>query len=558
MKRTLTVNLNNIVFHIDDDAFEMLQDYLNDISDYIESDDERKEIMQDIEARIAELFNERLQKGKNVVTDEDVKQVISIMGKPNEFVGQEEKPKSEKKSKSHSKKHAYRRYYRDPENCIIGGVAGGLAAYFGWNVSLVRILMVIAGFIGMGTIIPIYFVMWLVSPEAKTMSQRLEMQGEDVTIDSIKSEFDHVKSYVKSDEFKQKTNTIGSRLIQIIQLLIKPLVAFIGAIFGLVTVITVIIIVSLVGFLIFNPSAVSIFNSSCLTPWTNTPENYALLLISILLIIGCPVFMIFFWAIRFAKGNLQSSRSTSWVAFILWLAGIFMLLSVVNQPLFCTMNNENLQNAVTHENEYAFEQNRVVSPFKSIDLEGHIELCIVQDSVQQVIVYTQNQYQQSIKTEVRDGILQIKTNGISLNRISRITLHVDTLEGISAKGACAIHTMNQLTSSNLKLKIKGACEADLSANIANTLDVETDGASDLNISGKCNTFRLKSAGASDIDAEKMIAQKCMVELKGASDAKVYASQRFEGDAMGLSHIKCYGHPSDVSKDEHFTSSIILK
>ena len=65
MKKTLTVNLNNIVFHIDDDAYEMLQTYLFEIADHFKSDEERKEIMNDIEARIAELFNEKLQKNKN-------------------------------------------------------------------------------------------------------------------------------------------------------------------------------------------------------------------------------------------------------------------------------------------------------------------------------------------------------------------------------------------------------------------------------------------------------------------------------------------------------------
>ncbi len=560
MKRTLTVNLNNIVFHIDDDAYEMLHEYLSDISDYFESEEERKEIMQDIEARIGELFNERLQKGKNVITIDDVKQVIAIMGKPNEFAGQDEKPHQNKKSKikSNNKNQKYRRFYRDPENSILGGVAGGLAAYFDWDVSLVRILMVVAVFIGMGIVIPIYFVMWLVSPEAKTASQRLEMQGEDVTVNSIKSEFEHVKSYVKSDDFKYKANTIGARLLHLIQLLIKPFVALVGAIFGLVTIVSLVCILLLVGFLVFNPSAVSIFNASCLTPWTSTPENYALLLISILLIIGCPVFMIFFWAIRFAKGNMHTSKITSWVAFVLWLAGIFMLLSVVNQPFCCTGDGDSHQVALINDNDGAFEQNRILDRFKSVSIEGHIDLQIVQDSVQKVMVYSQDHYQKSILTEVINGTLQIKTNGISLNRITKITLHVDTLESISAKGACAIHTLNQLTSPNLSIKIKGACESDIDAKIANTIEIETNGASDLNLSGHCKTLKLNSAGASDIDAEKMIAETCFVELKGASDAKVYASKSFDGDAMGVSHIKCYGHPKDVKKDEHFTSSIILK
>src|SRR5665647_1786465 len=148
MKKTLTVNLNNIVFHIDDDAYEMLQTYLSEISKYFESDEEKKEIMNDIEARIAELFTEKLQKNKNVVTLIDVQEIIEIMGKPSQYADEDdeetEAPKLDKKQQKS------RRFYRDPENSILGGIAGGLAAYFGWDVTLIRILMVIAVFVGIG------------------------------------------------------------------------------------------------------------------------------------------------------------------------------------------------------------------------------------------------------------------------------------------------------------------------------------------------------------------------------------------------------------------------
>ena len=79
MKKTLTVNLNNVVFHIDDDAYELLQNYLSAVEKQL-SEDERKEVMSDIEARVAELFTERLQRNKNVVNKEDVEQIIEVLG----------------------------------------------------------------------------------------------------------------------------------------------------------------------------------------------------------------------------------------------------------------------------------------------------------------------------------------------------------------------------------------------------------------------------------------------------------------------------------------------
>ena len=182
MKKTLTVNLNSIVFHIDDDAYEMLQTYLSEIAKHFESDQEKKEIMSDIEARIAELLSEKLQKNKNVVTLEDVQEIVEIMGKPSQYAGEDAETEAPKTDKKQQKS---RRFFRDPENAILGGIAGGLAAYFGWDVTLIRILMVVAVFVGIGFVIPVYIVVWFVAPAAVTASQRLEMQGEDVTVESI-------------------------------------------------------------------------------------------------------------------------------------------------------------------------------------------------------------------------------------------------------------------------------------------------------------------------------------------------------------------------------------
>lgn len=134
MKRTFTVNLNNTVFNIDDDAYEVLKKYLHDVEERL-SLEERKEVMADIESRIAELFNERLQKGKTVVTMEDVEAVINIMGNPNQFEdgGFDESAKSSGSDKNKCKRPR-RKLYRDGENAILGGVAAGLAAYLGWDV----------------------------------------------------------------------------------------------------------------------------------------------------------------------------------------------------------------------------------------------------------------------------------------------------------------------------------------------------------------------------------------------------------------------------------------
>lgn len=126
MKRTLTINISGTVFHIDEDAYEKLQAYLLDINRYFGSDPEGREIIMDIEARIAELFQEKTKSNGNVVTIQHVDEVIEVMGRPSDFAAEEE----EEEPTTHKKRtfRTGKRLYRDPEHQVIGGVCGGLGA----------------------------------------------------------------------------------------------------------------------------------------------------------------------------------------------------------------------------------------------------------------------------------------------------------------------------------------------------------------------------------------------------------------------------------------------
>lgn len=254
MKKTLTVNLNNIVFHIDDDAYEMLQTYLADVEKHL-SEDERKEVMTDIEARIAELFTERLQRNKNVVNLEDVEEIINVLGKPSQYGDTDEEDNTTQQS--HGERKRTRRFYRDQDKAILGGVAAGLAAYLGWDVTLVRIIFVILVFLGVGMVIPIYLLIWVIAPAAITAGQRLEMQGEDVTAESIKTEINNVKNYMESDKFKNSANRIGTRIGEVFRTVFKVLFGFIGGVLGFAGMIVAGVLIIVLLALIFDPVSIT-------------------------------------------------------------------------------------------------------------------------------------------------------------------------------------------------------------------------------------------------------------------------------------------------------------
>lgn len=199
MKTTITVNLGGLVFHIDNDAYEMLNTYLIAIEKQFNSEAERKDIMADIETRIAELFTEMLGKKRDVIRKEEVLKVIEIVGQPEDFMEEETSPPGSSRKKS-TTYQSTKKLYRDPDNRVLGGVCGGLGAYFNIDPLVFRILFILI-FFGMGSGLIIYIILWIVIPEAHTTAQKLEMRGEPITIENIKKavreEFENVRKNMK-------------------------------------------------------------------------------------------------------------------------------------------------------------------------------------------------------------------------------------------------------------------------------------------------------------------------------------------------------------------------
>lgn len=186
MKKTLTVNISGTVFHIEEDAYERLHHYLGDIRRQFEGGSGCEEIMADIEARIAELFTERLDGRGEVVTMAEVDHVVAVMGRPEDYAGTEE----HQAPPSGSGGKRYRKLFRDPDDRWIGGVLGGLAAYIGADPLWLRIPFIILVVLGAGSPILAYLIMWLLVPLASTTAERLMMEGEPVTVDNLKRAFE--------------------------------------------------------------------------------------------------------------------------------------------------------------------------------------------------------------------------------------------------------------------------------------------------------------------------------------------------------------------------------
>jgi len=193
MKQSYSINLGGMVFNIDDDAYQVLKKYLEQIEMHFADVSERQEIIADIEARIAELLQERSKNQNRVFDMKDIEMVIGILGDPVEIGEAENGSGTGSKEKF---RYTSRRMYRDPDNRILGGVCSGMGAYWHIDPLIFRIIFILAIFGFVGPII--YLILWAVIPEARTTAQKLEMRGEPVNISnigkSVKEEFENIKN----------------------------------------------------------------------------------------------------------------------------------------------------------------------------------------------------------------------------------------------------------------------------------------------------------------------------------------------------------------------------
>jgi phage shock protein PspC (stress-responsive transcriptional regulator) len=207
MNKTVNINLAGIFFHIDEDAYLKLSRYLEAIKRSFTDSQGRSEIIADIEARIAELFSERIQNEKQVVGIKLVDEVITIMGQPEDYLVDDEIFEDEPQQKKSYNSGPTKKLFRDTDNSYIGGVAAGLGHYFGIESIWMRLIWLLLAIGSGGTFIFIYLIFWALVPEARTTAEKLMMTGDPVNISNIekkiKDSIDSVSETVKNVDFKK-------------------------------------------------------------------------------------------------------------------------------------------------------------------------------------------------------------------------------------------------------------------------------------------------------------------------------------------------------------------
>ena len=228
MNKTLTINLANSIFNIDGNAYQALQRYLEAVKKYLTGTQGNEEILADVEARISELFSEKLTPEKQVIVLQDVEQIIQVMGQPEDYSIDEDIFDEVPKTKTSTR---VKKLYRDGDQKLMGGVCSGIGHYLSIDPLWIRLLFIVFLF-GGGFSVITYIILWAIVPEATTTAQKLDMQGEAANLSNIekkiKEGFDSVSDTVKNADYKGVENAVkegGNSFI-------KALGDFIGIIFS--------------------------------------------------------------------------------------------------------------------------------------------------------------------------------------------------------------------------------------------------------------------------------------------------------------------------------------
>ena len=173
MKQVININFQGRVVPIEVSAFELLKQYTESLSRHFANEEGKEEIINDIESRIGELFQERITKGATCITDDDVNAIIKSMGRPEEFEAMDDtqtasaaSSESYQQQSTNSTTTGNKKLFRDENDKVLGGVCSGLANYFNIDVVIARIIFVVLLFSGVGFLT--YIIMWIAVPSSAT------------------------------------------------------------------------------------------------------------------------------------------------------------------------------------------------------------------------------------------------------------------------------------------------------------------------------------------------------------------------------------------------------
>ena len=540
MKKTLTINLNNIVFNIEEDAYDKLKKYLDSIREYFDSYQDNQEIFNDIEARAAEQFGGKIDKAKQVVTLEDVEELIKIMGTVEAIAGEEEAflehKAGEEKTKTGDKK-----LYRDPDNAIICGVASGIAAYFNIDPLLTRLAFAISVLFG-GTGIVVYIILCFIMPEAKTTANKMEMRGEAVTLSSFKDaameRVQIAKENIKGSGGARKTAIVFGKMLKYFVL-------------GILIITGVSIVVSAIAALValFFGFGTAIFNAN--SPYLNFPikevfpgATFYLAMAAAALVAIVPMIFLLILGLAMVRRKSSINLAGGLILLMIWVVALTACGSFAIK--FAPQFEEKMQ---------AFEQTEKSS--RTFDLKNFSK--IDADAAQDIVVTYGSEYKieaSGLNKDIEETSLSLDGDTLRIKKFSpwqlcifcftrrnpltfKITMpHLDSFK---ARGFYKT-VISGFSQKEITLDVDGVGETSFEA-YAQNLFLKANGATRTTLLGSSTLMQININGVASLEALDFPSQEIQISANGASRASLWAIKKLDAKTNGAARVYYKGTPA---------------
>jgi len=649
MNKTFNINIGGTVFNVDEDAYELLHKYLESIKLYFSKIDKDGEIIFDIESRIAENFLSKLSNKNISISLSDVKNVIKIMGTLDDFKeiyddeskeeetffsnGKDSKRLNRDTSdkviagvasgisnyfqvdpiiiriiflaslfvggfgffayiicwigipaKDGSDQTITKRYYRDIDDKVIGGVAMGIAKYLSVDVSIIRILFIVSIFFG-GFGIIVYFILWFITPEARTVGEKMSMTGYAVTLENVEK---FIKEKINPEN---KEENIFMKIILFPFRLIGPLLN--GFIKLIVPIIRIILSIVLFGISIAIIALTVFFALSQLEIIDHIPVhiidsdinfqldgiNLAVIFDEIPFAIICSIYINLFLTLtliimmitKFLFNRQITKLSTSITIFFVWLfTTLFNLIAI---PVMAErwhddgLVDEWLETGVIENYKYAQTYTKTfnIKDFEGVNVSIPANVVIKEsDKFSVTINATAREFEYLAVKKSSDDVLKIysertrwrwkdwkdsdKTsivielpsiNTLETSGASNTDVELSNIEELTLvlSGASDLDINSDI--SKLNAKTSGASDLDINGNVVDS-NFKITGASRVDIEGKGESMVIRVSGASRFDGREFVSNSISLIASGASTSHIYSVDRISVDASSASKVYHYG------------------
>ncbi|WP_282636178.1 PspC domain-containing protein [Sphingobacterium thalpophilum] len=323
MNKTIIININSIVFHIEEDAYEVLRSYMIDIKKHFGHSEDSREILEDIENRISEMFTEKIQAGsKEVLNMDDVNAVIEQMGRVSDFESEQQDDHTTYQGEANAGTYKVgKKLMRDPDDKVFSGVCSGLGHFFGIEAKWVRLLFVLFVLVG-GSGVLVYVILWIVMPLAVTRADKMEMRGEAPNIHNFKRSFDEEMSGMR-ETFSRGVDRTGDGVAKLLQIIVKV----IGVFFVIIVGLTLIgLIIGLIFFALAIVNVIPDVMDDSGPFYLMNPKDVPFALIAGFLSVFIPFAGLFYLLLRVLFEKKPMSNYLTTVLFIVWLVSTGALI----------------------------------------------------------------------------------------------------------------------------------------------------------------------------------------------------------------------------------------